>query len=1311
MSQINPDQIQRIKDALRIEEVIGDYVSLTKRGVNHIGVCPFHDEKTPSLVVSPTKGMFKCFGCGAGGDVIKFVQDHEAVSFPDALKILARKANIELDETPMTEEEQRAAREREALLNTNQYAQSQFALQLTQQKVAREWIAGRGITPESIAEFQIGFAPAGNFLTAQAEAGKLNIRAAERLSLIKTNERGQRYDAFRHRATYPFLSLSGQIIGFTARKIDWQKGDQSAKFLNSDESPLFKKDRAVFGLFQAKRHIVQQNKCYWVEGQHDVISLHQCEVKNVVCGSGTALTSLHVREVMRFTHNITFIFDGDPAGIKATLRAIETALSEGASVRVISLPEGMDPDDFARKHPENLPMTLSKMETVFLDFLLKQYESDLQDEFKRSEIIDELARIFSLIENKEVRDRFVYKLKNAIDADEEYVFNKIKQLYKPRKKTWKDGIYGTDEAKDLLKQNPDRKSYLTFSEEYFLENIDEKPVIYAHGDISKSDIQSLRTSFSELHVNNTDAEWKFGNTESPRLLVLKELFKVGMKINIEGVQREDETTWSGFLDYYVSGYRSFMLTNIVTENDRANYIDRCAEMIAFADTTLRTVVMKGYAKDLGLTQADLKAIVQPYLEKKKDRAVLEKQNIDIVDDLLSFDIDRVLSYVEEDEVMKANYINYGFYPLINKKQLPVSYMFKNEKGGGHSRVSDFFMEPLLHIYNRDSEGNKRVIKLNHIHGQQKYVEWKSSTLATLGKVKEKLLDEGAFNFEGSMMQFNKIWIPMSYQFKECTEMRVFGQQPEEFWAFTNAIAYDEENKDGTHETKIDYADHLGVMSYKNKHYYSPAFSEIYNAEREEDDRYKMERFFTYREIPENMRIDFAEWARQMDVVYHINDNGKWAILIDVMSCFRDYIFSQRRFFTTLFFIGPTGSGKSQIAESMRSLFMPPEAPVFNLNFGSDASFFIVLENYKNVVSIMEEYNDSTISQTKFQGLKAAVFDGEGKTKVKDIATKALDRSKINSIPVILGQEAPQQDDGSLANRCILCDVPNKGKGEWTVEETANFERLKRHEQAGLCNVLLEIISHRQIFKRHFNYTFAEEAKNVKNAVITGVSNNEGLTRIINSVALVTATCKILEEHTDLKLPFSYAEFFKIATHKVMQQVEMISSSNKLTNYFQTIAYLINQGAIQIGKELKVSVPPNGQVTVKVSGNKTETVDMPSMETKVLYINFGAIYPLYRKEVKDPLTQQSLQNYFRSNKAFIGLTRSTQFKWYEQKIGVQPETADNELTGPNKPGYMIEPRVNNTSAYMFNYDELRQLMDVDFERTEQAADDEPENVPF
>lgn len=1297
---------ERIKQAARIEDIIGDYVSLKKKGVNYVGMCPFHDDKTPSLVVSGVKGMYKCFACGAGGDSIEFVKNHEHVSYPEAVKLIAKRVNIEVPSVPMSEDERRAMDEREALLLVNKRAHAFYVDMLAGDTGASSWLAGRGLSAEMIAEFRLGYAPDGNKLCVMGANGTLNQKAAEQLALIKRNERGGNYDAFRDRVVYPFLSNSGNIIGFTGRKMNWNKGDATAKFLNSDESALFKKDRAIFGLFQAKRHIAQYDRVYWVEGQHDVIMLHQCGVKNAVCGSGTAFNENHAREVMRFTRNITFVFDGDGAGQKATVKAIDVAVRGGANVRVIGLPEGEDPDSFARKHPGELALTLGNMEQGFVDYLLKLRAKDVEDEYEKEQVVDELAGLVACIDRAVTRDALVKKVSRTLDIDEGVFAGKARAKAggSEAKKLWVSGVNGLEEAKELLKDNVNLRVYLTFDESQFLIRIDSEPIVYVRGALTKSAVQNLRMSLSEVYVGAPDNDYNFGMSECQNMETLKALHLANMKINIFQANEDSEAGFSGFLDYYVSGYASYIRMNITTENDRAVFIDRCAEMISAADITLRTVVMKGYAKDLGLTQADLKAIVQPYLEKKKDRAVLEKRNMDTEGDLFSFDSEIVPAYVEEDEALKRQYLRDNFYPVINKQGVKVAYMVKNEKGGGHTCISDFYMEPLLHVYNRESEANKRVIRLNHIHGNSQYVEWKSSILATLSKVNEKLIDEGSFNFEGSMFQFKRIWKTMSYQFKKCTEMRVFGQQPEEFWAFSNAVIYDETDDSGNVETRIAYADHLGVMGYKDRYYYSPSQSEIYNSEREEDDKYKMERYFSYKDVPGSMRIDFAEWARRMDTVYSINDNGKWAVLLSALSCFRDYIFSQRRFFTTLFFIGPTGSGKSQVAESMRSLFMPPEAPVFNLNFGSDASFFIVLESYRNVISIMEEYNDNTISATKFQGLKAAVFDGEGKTKVKDIATKSLDRSKINSIPVILGQEAPQQDDGSLSNRCILCDVPYKGKGDWTEEETHNYEELKRREQAGLQNVLLEIISERSTVKRYFNSVFTEEVKLLKLATNGQTTNTDGLTRIVNSVALVTSIARIITKYTSLELPFSYDDFFEIAVDKVLKQVEMISRSNKLANYFSAISYLINQGKIRIGKELKVSVPKNGRVTVK-KGTRTEEYHLPTVETKVLYINMDTTYPLYQQTTKDALTKASLESYFKSNKAFVGLTKSTQFKWYED--GVEMEERYNsagDYTGEKTPRKQLRMQTNNTSAYMFDYDMLKDLMDVDFEREE-----EPEEV--
>lgn len=284
---------------------------------------------------------------------------------------------------------------------------------------------------------------------------------------------------------------------------------------------------------------------------------------------------------------------------------------------------------------------------------------------------------------------------------------------------------------------------------------------------------------------------------------------------------------------------------------------------------------------------------------------------------------------------------------------------------------------------------------------------------------------------------------------------------------------------------------------------------------------------------------------------------------------------------------------------------------------------------------------------------------------------------------------------------------------------AVFETLKRHENAGLCNVLIEVLSIRKTVKKHFVTIFSEEVKLMKSSVNVNVSNTEGLARIINSVSLVTAMCRLVEKYTELKLPFTYDEFFSIACEKVLKQVEMISTSNKLSNYFSTISFLLNQQSLQIGKELKVSIPRNGTVTVKTSGNSTKEVQLENPETKVLFLDFGAIYPLYSRAVKDPLSKASLQTYFNSNQAYIGLCKSTQFKWFNENLTPRWEKdIEGKETGIIRDDKQLKEQTVNTSAYMFNYTVLKELMDLDFERVsihevdpEAAALQDEKNLPF
>ncbi|MDR2765654.1 MAG: DNA primase, partial [Tannerella sp.] len=379
---------------------------------------------------------------------------------------------------------------------------------------------------------------------------------------------------------------------------------------------------------------------------------------------------------------------------------------------------------------------------------------------------------------------------------------------------------------------------------------------------------------------------------------------------------------------------------------------------------------------------------------------------------------------------------------------------------------------------------------------------------------------------------------------------------------------------------------------------------------------------------------------------------------------------------------------------------------FNLNTGTDAAFFMILERLRNIVVVMEEYNDNTISAVKFQGIKSATLDGEGKIKVKDVASKTMDSSKINAIPLLLGQEAAQQDDGALSNRCILCEVPYKPKGEFTEEETALFEKLKAHERTGLCNVFIEILKLRPLIKKHFLNMLPEETKKLKEAIKLNVVNTEGLTRILNAVALMTSICRFMEEHVpQLKLPFGYEEFFQIACAKVLKQMEMISSSNKLATYFNTISFLLNQGTLKIGRELKVIAP--GRITRLVSGHVTEDITLTPPETKVLFLNYETIYNAYQKSIgdKDALSRSSLRSYFASNQSYLGFCRSTLFKW--QVVKQVPRSPIDRGYEDNAMRQVVEWEKNNTSAYMFNYDKLKDLMNIDFERSDMPeATEEP-----
>ena len=393
---IDQATIQKIFDTADIYEVISEFVHLKKRGVNYVGCCPFHNEKTGSFTVSPAKGIYKCFGCGKGGNVVNFIMEHEQMSYIEALRWLAAKYNIPIEERELTEDEKREKSERESMLIVTSYAEDFFVEQLFHtdegQSVGLSYFHRRGLDEKTIEKFGLGYCPEAwdAFTKAALEKG-YKQEFLVKTGLTIESERGL-FDRFRARVMFPIRDIAGKIIAFGGRIMTNDK--KSAKYLNSPESEIYHKSRTLYGIYFAKRSIVQQNRCYLVEGYLDVISFHQKGIENTVASSGTSLTVEQIRLIRRLTPNVTIIYDGDAAGIKASLRGIDLVLEEGLNVRVVSLPEGEDPDSYAQAHTtEEIQEYIATHETDFIHFkthlLLQQAGTD---PIERARLITDIVR-------------------------------------------------------------------------------------------------------------------------------------------------------------------------------------------------------------------------------------------------------------------------------------------------------------------------------------------------------------------------------------------------------------------------------------------------------------------------------------------------------------------------------------------------------------------------------------------------------------------------------------------------------------------------------------------------------------------------------------------------------------------------------------------------------------------------------------------------------------------------------------------------------------------------------------------------------
>lgn len=537
-----------MKDAARVEEVIGDFVSLKRKGPRYLGLCPFHNEKTPSFNVSPALGIFKCFGCGEAGDAITFLQKHEHLNYVEAIRWLAKRYSIDLPEEETTPEQQLEQGERESLSVIQTWAQQWSAdvLWTTDEgrRIGLSYFHERGFREETIKAFGLGYVPEqGNAFTIAAQAHGFTPELLEKAGWIKRREDGSAWDFFAGRVTFPVHGLSGQVIAFGARTLKSDK--KLPKYFNSPESALYVKSRSLYGIYQAKKAIVEQANCYLVEGYTDVISLHQAGITNVVASSGTSLTEEQVRLIKRYSTNVTILYDGDPAGIKASLRGIDMILAEGLSVKVVLFPDGEDPDSFARTRPSgevrDFLNAAAKDFLVFkTDLLVKDTEGD---PVAKAAAIHDIVESIAIVPDHVLRSLYLQQCSKRLGVNEQALISEMNKVLRRqyRRKVGGDQVPEEQLAPALQPPKPEVEELGTRPQEKELLRL---LVRYGHVEVTQ-----LYTEFKEGAEPRpvTVGEWIYSELEEDEMRIYDALIHDALTSHREAFASETKERLTYFL--------------------------------------------------------------------------------------------------------------------------------------------------------------------------------------------------------------------------------------------------------------------------------------------------------------------------------------------------------------------------------------------------------------------------------------------------------------------------------------------------------------------------------------------------------------------------------------------------------------------------------------------------------------------------------------------------------------------------------------------------------------------------------------------
>ena len=499
--------VEKIKDAANIVDVVSEFVSLRRSGANYKGLCPFHNERTPSFFVSPSRGICHCFSCGRGGTPINFIMEHEQMTYVEALRWLARKYNIEIKERELTDKERQEQSERDSMFIVNEWAADYFKQILLESEggnsIGLQYFRSRGFRDDIISKFHLGYDVQDRHqLAREAQAKGYQLDFLLKTGICYKNDRSEYIDRYAGRVIFPWLSVSGKIVGFGGRLLDSRTKGVAQKYVNSPDSEIYHKDQLLYGIYQAKKAISREDRVYMVEGYTDVISMHQCGIENVVANSGTALSVHQIRMLHRFTSNITLLYDGDAAGIHAALRGTDMILAEGMNIKVLVLPDGDDPDSFARKHSSaDFKQYIEDHQVDFIQFKTNLMLNGVTDPAKRSEAINSIVQSIAVVPNQILRDTYIHDCAQRLNIAESTLINTMNKFIR--------------EAQDRMNKMPNAEAQQANSASATTQKYINNPsipkvetmlmqVIIRHGDfIIYRDIEDEEGNL----INLTVAEW------------------------------------------------------------------------------------------------------------------------------------------------------------------------------------------------------------------------------------------------------------------------------------------------------------------------------------------------------------------------------------------------------------------------------------------------------------------------------------------------------------------------------------------------------------------------------------------------------------------------------------------------------------------------------------------------------------------------------------------------------------------------------------------------------------------------------------